>query len=690
MLRKGLFDIEVYSPNEFPLPDRAEHPICSNSYYDNFTNRFFSIIIDPSRAGKKVTVGDWDIYYVKDERNVIILSAKLMRFMNFDVWAGWYSDSFDVPYFLNRCNNLEMKNVLNSISPLNFVNIRGKTVSGMHVVDMIVLDKKIKKRTSYTLENLAIEEKLPVKKLEKHEDIMDIYRTDKDRFVAYNKGDVEILSEHEKKNRIIEFFENTRTFAGLNDINEALRNSVIVDTVALRKAYREGIVLPTKPDGKDSYFDEDEDEKLGGKVKFPPPGIHRNVAVVDMAKFYPVIMGLLNLSTETIVAINLKKEQIVKGDGFIYVEYEDGKYAKIRKDVKGFMPSLYQEFLNERLAVEAEIKKHEIDSPEYNFLMQKRQVVKDTSNSLPGVNGYEKFRLYNVVVYNAIINTGRKMISRTEKMVEELGYDDIYGDTDSRHVEVREEVTPEELVRIGKELSEKFSAAYVPMTEELFNLKCDTSFEIEFEKAFKTIIYIQKDDGTPAKKRYAAREIYEKGKYIDVLYVRGFDMRRSDASNFCKEIQEYVLRSLLWEKPKEEVIKYLQNKISGFREASLEDISTPKGINKPLSEYGKPNKNGKKGTIPAQIKGAIYSNTHLHTNFNIGSKIKYFFVKKMPSGFPATNIISFDDVSKLPEGIIVDYEKMIDANIKKKVERILQAAGIPWNDIEGQKSLFDF
>ena len=74
----------------------------------------------------------------------------------------------------------------------------------------------------------------------------------------------------------------------------------------------------------------------------------------------------------------------------------------------------------------------------------------------------------------------------------------------------------------------------------------------------------------------------------------------------------------------------------------------------------------------------------------MGSKVKYFFVKKMPQGFAPTRVISFDDVNKLPKDIEIDYEKMIDANIRKKIERILQASGINWNDIEGQKSLFDF
>ena len=688
MLRKLLYDIEVYSPNTFPLPEKAEHPINSITFYDNYTETYISIIIDPSRAGQKRIEGNWHIYYTKDERNLIILSVKLVKFYSPDVMAGWYNASFDDPYLFNRCNNLEMKNILYNISPLNYVNIRGRTISGMHLTDMILLDKKIKKRTSYTLENVAIEENLPVRKLEKHEDIMEIYRTDKDRFVRYNKGDVEVLAELEKKNRIIDFFENTRTFAGLNDIGDSLKNSVIVDTIALRKAFREGIVLPSKPTRDESEESEDE-ERSGGFVKFPTPGVHRMVAVLDMAKFYPAILGLLNLSTETIVAENLTKDKINFSDGDYYVEYEEGKYVRINSKKKGFMPSLYQEFLKERLAVEAEMKKHEIGSPEYNFLMQKRQVVKDTSNSLPGVNGYGGFRLNNNTIANAITFTGQKMIHVATDKLSELNVKDIYGDTDSVHIE-DETLTPEELVKKATELSEILSHGYIDVVKKEYNIDTKNSFEIDFESAFKTILYIQKDDGTPAKKRYSARKFFEKGKYVDILYTRGFDLRRSDASVYCKNIQEQVLRLILWDHPKEEIITYVKGIIEGFKKALIEDISIPKGINKPMSEYGKPNKNGKTGTIPAQIRGAKYSNDNFGTNFSIGSKIKYFYVKKMPQGYPTTNIIAFDDINKLPKGIEIDYEKMSDANIKKKIERILLAARISWNEICGQKSLFEF
>ncbi len=741
MLRKVLFDIEVYSPTTFPFPEKAEHPINANTIYDNFTDRYYSIIIDPARAGQKRTEGNWDIYSVKDERNLIILSVKLIKYFNSDVLAGWYSADFDVPYFFNRCNNLEMKNILNSISPLNFVNIRGMSVSGMHLTDMIVLDKKIKKRTSYTLENVAIEENLPVRKLEKHEDIAEIYRVDKDRFVKYNKGDVEVLAELEKKNHVIDFFENTRTFAGLNDIDHALKNSIIVDTIALRKAHREGIILPTKPTKEESQESEDED-RSGGYVKFPTPGIHKMVAVLDMAKFYPKILDLLNLSTETVVSENLKRDQIDLSTGDYFVEYDEnfifgcelkdskllsgyllknyninwicplkfnvikvgnfnikivedklnlyeGKYVRINSKVKGFMPSLYQEFLKERLAVEAEMKKFEIGSDDYNFLMQKRQVVKDTSNSLPGVNGYGGFRLSNNTIANAITFTGQKMIKIAAYSLNEMKVKDIYGDTDSIHFE-DETLTPEELVKRATELSETLSKNYIDVVKREYNIETTESFEIDFESAFKTILYIQKDDGTPAKKRYGARKFYEKGKYVDILYVRGFDMRRSDASNYCKNIQEQVLRMLLWDKPKEETIKYVQGMIADFKKAPIQDISTPKGINKPFDSYGKIGKNGKKGNIPAQITGATYSNTHLSTNFAMGSKVKYFFVKKMPQGYAPTKVISFDDVNKLPAGIEIDYEKMIDANIKKKIERILLAANIGWNSVCGQKSLFEF
>jgi DNA polymerase I len=602
--------------------------------------------------------------------------------------AGWYSNDFDTPYTFNRCNNLEMKSVLNSISPLGYVNIRGQSISGMHLTDMIVLDKKIKKRTSYTLENVAIEENLPVRKLEKHEDIMEIYRTDKDRFVTYNKGDVEVLTELEKKNRIIDFFENTRTFAGLNDINEALKNSIIVDTVALRKAHREGIILPSKPT-RDEAEESEEEERSGGFVKFPTPGVHRMVAVLDMAKFYPAILGLLNLSTETVVADNLTKDKINFADGDYYVEYEPGKYVRINSKVKGFMPSLYEEFLTERLAVEAEMKKYEIGSDDYNFLMQKRQVVKDTSNSLPGVNGYGGFRLHNNVIANAITFTGQKMIKVASDKLEEQQYKVIYGDTDSLHIEFPN-YTSEELIKKANELSEELSHGYVDVVKREYNIDTKEAFSIDFESAFKTILYIAKDDGSAAKKRYGARKYFDKGKIIDVLYIRGFETRRSDASNYTKTLQEKVLRMILWDTPREETIKYVQEMIKGFKSAPIIDISIPKSLNKPIDSYGGKNKNGRNTGIPAHVKGAIYSNTHLGTNFAMGSKIKYLYITKMPSTYVKTEILSFDNINLIPKDIQINYEKMIDMNIKKKVERILQAANIMWNEIECQKSLFDF
>ncbi len=261
--------------------------------------------------------------------------------------------------------------------------------------------------------------------------------------------------------------------------------------------------------------------------------------------------------------------------------------------------------------------------------------------------------------------------------------------TDSVHIEIPD-LSSGELVKRSLELSELLSYGYIDVVKKEYNIDTKESFEIDFESAFKTILYIQKDDGTPAKKRYSARKFYEKGKMVDILYSRGFDLRRSDASNFCKNIQEQVLRLILWDHPREETIKYVQNMIEGFKKAPLEDISIPKGIQKNIADYGKLNKNNKPGSIPAQIKGAIYSNTYLNTNFGIGSKIKYFYVKRMPTGFPPTSIISFDDVNKLPKNIEIDYEKMSEANIKRKIERILMAANIPWNEIEGQKSLFDF
>jgi len=77
----------------------------------------------------------------------------------------------------------------------------------------------------------------------------------------------------------------------------------------------------------------------------------------------------------------------------------------------------------------------------------------------------------------------------------------------------------------------------------------------------------------------------------------------------------------------------------------------------------------------------------LNTNYGDGSTVKLLHIKKI-EGYPPIDCIVFDDETMLPK-IEVNYEKMIDSTIKKKIERIISVAGVSWNEVIGTPSLFD-
>ena len=57
----------------------------------------------------------------------------------------------------------------------------------------------------------------------------------------------------------------------------------------------------------------------------------------------------------------------------------------------------------------------------------------------------------------------------------------------------------------------------------------------------------------------------------------------------------------------------------------------------------------------------------------------------MPEGIASTDVIAFDNDTKLPEGIEIDYDKMLPVIISNKVERAYEALG--WDSKTQSESL---
>ncbi|MEF8786795.1 MAG: DNA polymerase domain-containing protein [Haloarculaceae archaeon] len=336
--------------------------------------------------------------------------------------------------------------------------------------------------------------------------------------------------------------------------------------------------------------------------------------------------------------------------------------------------------------------------------------------SLYGVLGWDRFRLYDKEMGAAVTATGREVIEYTDEVVQNEGYEVVYGDTDSVMLEVGDigpedvkgevqvtdemrekhpEMDDDELETIaatiqkGFELEETINDSYDEFALEKLNAQFHR-FEIEFEKLYRRFFQAGK------KKRYAGHIVWKEGKDVDDIDITGFEYQRSDIAPITKEVQKEVIDMIVMGEDTETVTEYLHEVIEDFRagNVSLDDVGIPGGIGKKLDNYD---------TDTAQVRGAKYANLLLGTNFQRGSKPKRLYLKKVhpdffqqvqseqgldPSEDPLygefkrdPDVICFEYDDQVPDAFEVDWDKMLDKTLKGPIERIIEALGISWEEV---------
>ncbi|SIR86540.1 DNA polymerase domain-containing protein [Natronorubrum thiooxidans] len=321
--------------------------------------------------------------------------------------------------------------------------------------------------------------------------------------------------------------------------------------------------------------------------------------------------------------------------------------------------------------------------------------------SLYGVSGWERFRLYDKEAAAAITATGREVIEFTETAATELDYQVAYGDTDSVMLELGPDVPKADALEQSFEIEEYINDRYDDFARDELNAELHR-FQIEFEKLYRRFFQAGK------KKRYAGHITWKEGKDVDTIDIVGFEYQRSDIAPITKEVQHEVIEKIVREGDVEGTKEYLNEIIEDVRTGniSLEEIAIPGGIGKRLDNYD---------TDTAQVRGAKYANLLLGTNFQRGSKPKRLYLDRVdPSfferleaeeGFDARtdplygafkrdpDVICFEYDDQIPEAFEVDYDTMLEKTLKGPIERILEALGVSWEEVKSgqeQKGLDSF
>jgi DNA polymerase elongation subunit (family B) len=482
--------------------------------------------------------------------------------------------------------------------------------------------------------------------------------------------------ELDRKQDIIAFFEEVASFVGCK-LEDAPTAGDAVDMYVLHKAHGE-FALPSKGTVESG------EEFEGGAVFEPITGVRENVSVLDLKSLYPMCMWTVNASPET----------KVDPDEYEGETYRTPTGQHFQKEPAGMMREMIEELLTEREEKKQLRDQHEPGTEPYERYDNQQASVKVVMNSLYGVSGWDRFRLYDKDNAAAVTATGREVINYTEDTVADFGYDVIYGDTDSVMLEIGEDSSKEEAIENSFELEERINDSYDGFAREELNAE-QHRFQIEFEKLYRRFFQA----GT--KKRYAGHIVWKEGKEVDDIDITGFEYKRSDIAPITKEVQKEVIEKIVHGKDVEAVKDYVHEVIEDYQSGNvnLDDVGIPGGIGKRLDAYD---------TATAQVRGAKYANLLLDTNFQRGSKPKRLYIDGVHPDFwqrmegekgldPSGNstedrlyrefkeepdVICFEFADQVPEEFDVDWDKMLDKTLKGPIERILEALDVSWDEVK--------
>ncbi|ESS07510.1 MAG: DNA polymerase elongation subunit, family B [uncultured archaeon A07HB70] len=309
--------------------------------------------------------------------------------------------------------------------------------------------------------------------------------------------------------------------------------------------------------------------------------------------------------------------------------------------------------------------------------------------SLYGVSGWDRFRLYDKENAAAVTATGREVLAFTKDVAGEMDSQIAYGDTDSVMLELGSDVDKPEAIERSFDIEDQINDRYDDFARDQLGAE-EHRFQIEFEKLYRRFFQAGK------KKRYAGHIVWKEGKDVDDIDITGFEYKRSDIATVTKRVQREVIEMIVRGEDLSEVKEFLHEEIAAFEsgERSLAEVGIPGGIGKRLDDYD---------TDTAQVRGARYANRLLGTNFGRGSKPKRVYLRKVhpdffgrieredgldPSRDPVyrafkrdPDVICFEYDDQVPDEFEVDWERMLEKTLQGPIARVIEALDMSWDEV---------
>jgi DNA polymerase elongation subunit (family B) len=265
----------------------------------------------------------------------------------------------------------------------------------------------------------------------------------------------------------------------------------------------------------------------GGMIISPQIGLHEDVLALDYDSEYANLIVNHNLSYETV----------------------GGGEAK-----KGLLPTVVERFLKRRLYFKRLLKELPKDSIEYVCCDQRVNSLKNILVCLYGSTGSLWNRFGNVLAFEEINRLSREVLIKTKDIVQGLGYELIYADTDSVFIK-------------RSDSSRDYSQVIDTLSKQT-----GLSISVDYHYKFLVLLPLEADEAIEVLKHYFGIT------FDNDLVVRGIEVRRHDVPAFIKRFQTQLLYTLFDCKDSSEILtKGYENALLLVTQA-IDTIMTGEGL----------------------------------------------------------------------------------------------------------------
>ncbi len=594
---------------------------------------------------------DFDLEYVASRPLLLHKLNQWLAEHDPDAIIGWNLVQFDLRVLQKHAERYQIPLAFGrDKSPLDWREHGFKqghffaSASGRLIIDGI---EALKSATwnfpSFSLENVARELLNEGKAIDNPYDRMAeinrMFAEDKPALAHYNLMDCILVTRIFEKTQLMTFLLERATVTGL--AADRSGGSVAAFThLYLPKMHRIGYVAPnlgTLP----------EEHSPGGYVMSSTPGLYDSVVVLDYKSLYPSIIRTFLIDPVGLIEGTLKETDATAVAGFRNARFSRTQHC---------LPDIVKQIWQGR-----EEAKRTNNKP-------LSQALKIIMNAFYGVLGSSGCRFFDPRLASSITLRGHEIMLQTRKLIEEQGYQVIYGDTDSTFVWLKQAHSDSQAEEIGRSLVSIVNQWWKTSLRQEMGLEC--TLELEYEAHYRRFLMPTiRGAEQGSKKRYAGLVTQADGS--DEMIYKGMETVRTDWTPLAQRFQQELYSRIFHNQPYQDFIReYVQKTLDGEFDQLL---IYSKRLRRRLSEYQR--------NVPPHARAAKMADEYNHSQgrplqYQNGGTIRYLITLQGPE--PLENLQS-----------PIDYQHYISRQLEPIADAILPFMHDNFDSlITGQMGLF--